>query len=83
MNARKHVCEDARVHERYWSIGAVPTGSQDAIDVVSRQEDLLVYVFQTGVPAVQASMTSFPGDLCVVTEGRKFIFFYAKLTQLQ
>ncbi|XP_052779362.1 uncharacterized protein LOC128216745 isoform X2 [Mya arenaria] len=55
----------------------------DVLDAMERQESLLTYVFQEGVPAVQAAMTTLSTDLGVITEGRKFIFYYAKLPQLQ
>ena len=44
---------------------------------------LLEYVFKEGVPIVQQVLSSFHDDLGVNTEGRKFIYFYAKLSQIQ
>lgn len=50
---------------------------------VEQYEMLLEHLFKEGIPVIQAIMKSFGSDLGVNTEGRKFIFYYAKLQQLQ
>lgn len=55
----------------------------DVVSEVEKYEQLLEYVFQQGIPVVQGTMKTFGSDLGVNTEGRRFIFFYSKLPQLQ
>jgi len=56
---------------------------ENTLSVLEKYEETLLYLFQEGLPVVQTMMKNFSGDLGVSTEGRKFIFFYAKLPQLQ
>lgn len=55
----------------------------DITRVIEQCENLVEYVFREGIPTIQAIMKTFGNDLGVNTEGRKFIFYYAKLPQLQ
>ncbi|XP_045164453.2 uncharacterized protein LOC123528642 [Mercenaria mercenaria] len=52
-------------------------------NIIEQCENLLEYVFKEGIPVIQLIMKNFGRDLGVNTEGRKFIFYYAKLPQLQ
>lgn len=57
--------------------------SETVLVAIETYMSLLNYVFEEGVPVVQEVLTHFRGDLGVNTEGRKFIFYYAKLSQIQ
>ena len=52
-------------------------------EAVETYESMLLFMFQQALPVVQNILDHHGTDLGVHTEGRRFVYYYAKLPQLQ
>ena len=52
-------------------------------EAVENYEGVLLFMYKRALPVVQTILDDHGADLGVRTEGRKFVFYYAKLPQLQ
>ena len=52
-------------------------------EAVEKYEGLLLFMFKESLPVVQTILDDHGTDLGVKTEGRRFVYYYAKLPQLQ
>ena len=57
--------------------------NSEIIEAVKTYEDMLLFMFQQALPVVQNILDHHGKDLGVHTEGRRFVYYYAKLPQLQ
>ena len=57
--------------------------NQSVSEAVQRYEECLLFMFKQSLPVVQTILDDHGTDLGVRTEGRKFVYYYAKLPQLQ
>ena len=60
------------------------SASKQAVsEAIQRYEECLLFMFKQSLPVVQTILDDHGTDLGVRTEGRKFVYYYAKLPQLQ
>ena len=57
--------------------------NQKVSEAVERYEECLLFMFKQSLPIIQTILDDHGTDLGVRTEGRKFVYYYAKLPQLQ
>lgn len=58
-------------------------GNQAVAETIERYEECLLFMFKRSLPVIQTILDDHGTDLGVRTEGRKFVYYYAKLPQLQ
>ncbi|XP_033746655.1 uncharacterized protein LOC117331838 [Pecten maximus] len=54
----------------------------DINDAVEKYEKLLCHLFDHAIQVIQRSLQTFPDNITIKTDGRRFLFNYSKMTQI-
>ncbi|XP_069141786.1 uncharacterized protein [Argopecten irradians] len=54
----------------------------DINEAVEKYEKLLCHLFENAIQVVQRSLQTFPDNITIKTDGRRFLFNYSKMTQI-